>query len=520
MAAITRWVQYDIDAGGVAVDGNTGCQGSKGYSVSTAASVGDSFTIGSNNNRLYLDIDSQGGSTTYVTVQSGTDLDPRFIAKDITEKLHEIGASTYQIYGWQNAICRWENTPAHGNRFKIYSGSLGSSSAVTVGSGTNSINSTIGFSVFTEAGGSTGAEIGTQFDGTVLVSGTYYGFVDETYTVVITNDYDGSARGIDTPVASITYGGVLTTGGVYNYGADTTYTVTIDTTNGHTMGGGTGQVPTMSWASTGTADDSSVDTELLYADHWYKVGTRGLMVKFTDAIFEDGSWDITCYSPKYASGTSSNSAPGTAYFAYSSDRGDMGAAAVTAVSGSYTALGTRGLYISFVPADGADTLYYRDQFTITCSAPAPSAYDISSLNYGNVTVSTESDVKCVMFEIMSGAVQLSTVKFGLQSHGSFSNHNENDSDTYFRFGTVGPGNPKSGKEWYPNVTAADIDSDTPPAFLYATKANLGVVTTADDSESVGNTGLMGDPIWLNIHLGSSETGANSTINNRLYFDYA
>jgi hypothetical protein len=47
-----------------------------------------------------------------------------------------------------------------------------------------------------------------------------------------------------------------------------------------------------------------------------------------------------------------------------------------------------------------------------------------------------------------------------------------------------------------------------------------VVTNADDSESVGNFGLVSDPMWVNIKLGSAETGSNSTINLRTYLDYS
>jgi hypothetical protein len=122
---------------------------------------------------------------------------------------------------------------------------------------------------------------------------------------------------------------------------------------------------------------------------------------------------------------------------------------------------------------------------------------------------------------------MSAVKFGLQSHGTFSHHNENDSDTYFRFGTVGPSanagsNPTDGQEWWVDVAAADIDNDTPPAYLYATEDNLSVVASADASEDIGNLQLylQADPIWVNIRLGANETGANSTINYRLYFDYS
>jgi hypothetical protein len=162
-----------------------------------------------------------------------------------------------------------------------------------------------------------------------------------------------------------------------------------------------------------------------------------------------------------------------------------------------------------------------------CRPPQPSSYGISQLNYGNVTVSTESPVKTVTFEIMSGAYEISAVKFGLQSDGTFSHHDTGDSDTYFRFGTVGPGanagsNPTDGQEWWTDVTAADIDSDVPPAYLAATEDNLAVVASADLSEDLGSvqTFLQADPVWVNIRLGANETGANSTINYRLYFDYS
>ena len=131
-----------------------------------------------------------------------------------------------------------------------------------------------------------------------------------------------------------------------------------------------------------------------------------------------------------------------------------------------------------------------------------------------------------MFEVKSGAVEVSTVKFGLQSHGTFSHHNSGNMDTKFRFGTVGVSHFALGAssnekiEWHQNVVAADIDSDTPPPYLFATKENLSVVSTADDSEVVGNYGLVSDVIFVNILLGTNETGANSSINMRLYFDYS
>jgi hypothetical protein len=129
-----------------------------------------------------------------------------------------------------------------------------------------------------------------------------------------------------------------------------------------------------------------------------------------------------------------------------------------------------------------------------------------------------------MFEIMAGAKEISSVKFGLQSNGTFEHHDQGNNDTKFRFGTVGPGNNAStGVEWRTAVTAADISSDTPPSYLYATKEDLAVVADADNSETVGVStyhGMVADPIWLCVKLGASEVGANSTINYRIYFDFS
>jgi hypothetical protein len=283
----------------------------------------------------------------------------------------------------------------------------------------------------------------------------------------------------------------------------------------------------MSWTDTGNDTESSTDTELLYPDYWYKVGTRGLMVKFTDAVFSSDVWTIACYQPDYAQGSNVSAPVGIAQYTWSSERGDMSSSPITTNSGTPTRLGSRGLFIEFVNGVGSN-LQAGDEFFVICNAPKPSNYNITSLNYGNVTVSTESDVKVVMFEVESGAIEVSTVTFGLQSHGTFSHHSAGNSDTYFRLGTVGPDNPAgsspiNGIEWYPNIVAGDIDNDTPPSYLYATEDNLAVVATADASESIGNypmCGLTSDPIWLNIHLGASETGANSSINHRLYFDYS
>lgn len=509
MAAVTRWIEYGVTASGIVGlgDGQSGL-GTRAYSTATS-DVGDTFTIGASNNRLHFSID---GETEYVTVTSGSDLDPRSVARDITEKIHNLGKNDP---AFDQAMCLYEN-----NQFNLYSGSLGTSSAVSVISGTNTAHLTLGWGTKSETGG---LDTSNSYDGGVTTSGTYNGFFDEIYHIVINNEIS-----IQSPSkgGSNNYTGTITTGGVYNYGSTTTYTISIDTSNGTTMGGGTGNVPTMSWTSSDGTDGGG-PVELLYPDYFYEVGTRGLMVKFSDAVFNtcNPAWDITCNAVQYAEGTNGQAPAGTAKFVWGSNRGDDATSPATTSETSFVRLGTKGLYIKFT---GSTNLVAGDEFYVICTPPQPKAYDVTNLSYGNVTVSTESAVKCVVFEIRSGAVEIGAVKFGLQSHGTFEHHNENNNDTMFRFGTVGPGNsagnsPVDGLEWRTSVVPSDISSDTPPSYLYATRENLPVVADADSSESVGSSserGMLSDPIWMNIKLGASEVGANSNINYRVYFDYS
>jgi hypothetical protein len=476
------------------------------------------FTIGAANNRLHMTIN---GDSSYVTLASGVDLDPRFVARDITEKIHNLGKNDV---AWDQAQCVWEN-----GKLTLYSGDLGAGHSVVVVSGTNTSHIELGWGTKTEVGGSNNPPNGAanNYPSGVTVSGTYNGFFDEIYTVVINKEYN-----VVTPVkgGSNNYTGTITAGGVYYGAANDIYTLNINVTNGTTMGGGSGNVPKLSWTSV-LGDNSAAAVELLFPNYWYKVGTKGLQVKFSDAVFthcvDNAAWTVACNYPQYTYGTNAQAAAGSALYIWGSSRGDdLGAGSAVATSESgFTRLGSRGLYIKFT---GSGNLFQAgDMFQVICTPPQPKSYDITNLNYGNVTVTTESAVKCVIFEIVSGAIDMSTVKFGLQSHGTFQHHNAGNNDTYFRFGTVGPGNkaggsPINGLEWRANVVAADLSSDIPPSYMYATKANLGVVSDADDSESIGSSGYMGmtsDPIFLGVRLGSAEVGQNSTVINRTYFDF-
>jgi hypothetical protein len=524
MSAVTRWVKYDVTAAGVASTGgaNIGGRGTRGYDRASSP-VGDGFTIGTTSDRLYLSIDGGPVGSPFISLASGIALDPRFVARDITEKLHTANYNN----GWKYAQCVWEN-----NHLKIYSGSMAVGSQVVVASGINTAHLELGWGGAADrAGGVITTNPGD--DNYISVSGTYNGFFDETYTIVISNKIT-----LGTPVqgGANEYGGIAQVGGVFNYPSSVQYIIQSSDAGGPTPGGGTGYCPTLTWTTSPVVDDSSEPVEIRYADHWYKIGTLGLMMKFTDGIFNttnlpDNAWTVACLPANYATGTVSNAPKGTAEYIWGSNRGDNATTSIVtpfAGNGDWNLLGSRGLYVQFDTTDPypGQELTAGDVFTVLGTGPQPSSYDITNLNYGNVTVSTESPVRSVIFEIMSGAVLIDTVKFGLQSHGNFEHHGE---DTYFRFGTAGPGNNagtgnQSGLEWRANVTHDDLNNgtNTPPDWLYATKYNLLVVGDADASEAIGTStfgGMVADPIWLNIKLGQAEVGANSTINYRVYFDY-
>ena len=422
---------------------------------------------------------------------------------------------------WVHATCGWVN-----NSMILYSGDLGAPSIVTIASGVNTAYDTLGFTSNYQGNGTAHSykSGGNGYVGGISISGTWEGMFDEVYTIIINKEETvGTADH-----SSNTYGGTTTPGGQYGcLDGNTTYTITVSTTNGAMVGGGTGHVPTFTWTSTPYPDNSSASVEILYANHWYNIGTRGLRIKWTDAVFGSGdSWTVACTKPtQVTAGAAASALPGTALYVWSSNRGDDSDGATATSATEMKSIGKRGLSFQFTNA--SNQLYAGDEFRIVCRAPQPATngYGISSLNYGNVTVTTESPVKCVMFEIMSGAVMMTDVKFGLQNHGSFSYHPSGD--TFFRYGSIGGekmagGSSTERKEWRTNVVSTDIDSDNPPVYLYATKANLGEVQSADDSEIIGvyQGGLVSDFIYLCIRLGSDETGSNSSINHRIYFDYS
>lgn len=533
MAATSRWVRY-------AVAGTTGFtdvqEGTRGLQRGTA-NTSDKFTIpGSANNQMKVNIDGAAAPAPYqITLTSGTDLDPRFVARDIQRKIQTAGAGINSGFEYcQVEFSNYKSSNGFG-QFVIRSGSTGASSSVSITNGDSSVLSILGLnSLATENGsndhlGTSTDAVNAAYTGTATVSGVYRGAFDDMYQVTVGPDqYIGTATAGGGNTYGVSNAGVATAGGFWNGDSNETYTITVDTTNGQTVGGGTGNVPTFTVSST-QSDDVATAQEILYPNEPYYVGTRGLTIRFSDAPFGDGdTFTIVCTVPTTVDGSNATGSVGTAEYHYRSLLGDDSSSeTVTSVGG--TALGRKGLTLSF---SDSGVLTPRDEFKVICRGPTPEAFGVTNMVYGNVTVTTESPVKVHQFEIISGAIDMSSVKFSLQSHGTFSHHDAGNSDTFFRFGTAGfgkPGdgtsNPNEGPEWTTNVTASDLataktsGNTGAPIYLDSTVPDLAVVASADQAEDVGNRSLVSDFIWTNIRLGANESGANSSINYRLYFDF-
>jgi hypothetical protein len=543
MVAVSRFVRFDVTAQtfatGVSTDSEA--KGSRGFSRGTNLGAGDdSFTITKEvNDQLQITINGVGPEV--ITLSSGTDLDPRFVARDIEFRVHEANSDD----SFRFAQCNWRNgnngvSPVGSNNensFILYTGKLGNNSTnnfVSVASpGSRDARATLGWDTqSTQAGNDFSTLYPGGYTGSVEVSGTYGGQFDDFYTLLIS---DNEVVGPPTAVGSPTYNvGNIQTGGLYHHASqtDTTYSLVIDTTNGSTMGAGSTNVPQISWTSSPVTDNGG-PIELLYPDHYYDIGTLGLRMKFQDAVFgNNDQFQVVCSGASTVNGT-----PGTATYIWDSWLGDSSKAFSISPKATSTVspeqVGTRGVTVSF---ENTGTFSAGETFGIMARGPQPAEEPVTQLNFGNVTVSTNSPVRTVWFEIIAGAVSMSTVKFSLQSDGTFQHHDQGDNDTEFHFGTAGGGQsaPGSGptannQEEFPvdsvgqgRILATDIDSDTPPNYLYATRQDLPVVNSADNAEDIGNYqgGLVSDFIWLAIKLGANETGANSTINYRMFFDFS
>lgn len=514
MVATTRFVLFDNDAETVmtgATNESISGTGAPGY-VESASAASDTVTITAGvADQMQVNVDSNGFKQ--ITLTSGTNLDSRIVARDISYKLKQLVSAPEM----DNVLCEYLN-----NKFRITSSSLGTTSQVAVNNGSNDCLHLLGMAssqggpltVTTVAGQASSNN--AAYTGQLTIGGEYKGQFDDIYTVMIATSHPvGSVTGS----GGNTYAGTADSAGDWNESSDETYTITISTSNGSVMNAGTGNVPTFTVTST-QGDNVAAPIEILYSDYWYNIGTKGLRVKFTDAPFGDGDvFTVPCTAILYAQGTNTSAGVGTAEYVWSSRREGISSSSTTTQT-TGTAVGTKGATAAF---SASGNLTRRDEFRILCSAPQPTTLGVTTLNYGSVTVSTYSPVKSVWFELVSGATVLSNTKFGLQSHGTASHHNQGNSDTLFAFGNGGEGTPGSdGTEWKRAVTGSDLSSDTPPSYLAATEDNLSEVTTADNSETVGvaNGEMVSDFIHLAVKLGAAEVGANPSIVYRMFYDFS
>jgi len=507
MIAISRWNEYSVNA----TTGYTSALvGTPGYVKATNQSGTDAFTITGSTDNLRISIE---GEEHTLVLASGTDLDPRFVALDIQRKLQDsssLWSAPYDDYAL-NAKCEWEE-----GHFAIYLPPIGNGITVDVVPTAGEARTVLGFDATSKTDTTTATN---GYGGVVTISGTYHGQFDDIYTIIASkNSNYGSVT-----KTSGDYDGTVTIGGTYKSNTTRTYTITIDTTNGVTMGAGAGLVPQMSWSNNDNTDNGG-PIDLLYPDTWYAYGINGNRIKFTDSAFDTAVFQFTANGISQTHGSSPSGPVGTAYFIVRSLRGDDAAPALTSLTP--VDLGSQGLTVSWT----SDTIQARDYWVVYARSIAPTSDDagITTANFGNVTVSTDSPVKVVQFEIMSGAVIMDSLKFGLNNDGGFQHHQAGDNDTFVHFGTVGAGNPNdAGHQWETGITAVNLSEVTrktgpdagPPEELYSSVKDLTVVNSADDSEAVGNTGLVSDFIFLGIKLGASETSAN-TITYRIFYDFS
>lgn len=518
MVAVSRFVEFDVDtvtsftADSSAVGAGGGpAVGTPGYvETGNAANTSDTITIVQGvSDQLQVSVD--GGGFEQITLTAGTDLDSRMVAREIGFKLKQLVGAEFE-----HVLCTYVN-----NKFRIYSSSLGASSQVAVDNGANDCLHLLGMASsqggalsVNSVGGSDNKS--STYTGNATVSGVYKGQFDDIYTIFIGTTHPIS--GVNPDGGNI-YAGTATAAGDWNESVSETYTITISTASGSVLNAGTGNVPTMTWTSD-QSDNNASPVEILYSDYYYEIGSKGARIKFSDAPFGNGDeFQLVCTSIANSAPAETSSSVGTARYHWSSLReGKSSSSTVTSAVG--TAVGTKGLTIAF---SASGQLQRRDEFRILASGPQPQGLGITTLNYGNVTVSTYSPTKAFWFELISGATIMQNVKFGLQSHGTAAHHNEGNSDTLFAFGTAGEGDPASdGTEWRASVDAAsDLASDVAPSYLSATKENLDEVSTADASEDIANNSgeLVSDFIWTAIKLGVSETGSN-LVTYRVYYDYA
>jgi hypothetical protein len=477
---------------------------------------------------------NDGATTTSktFTLASGVNLDPRVIARDITDKMHKEYPVNSPV--WTAAICHWWKSG-----FLLLNGICGSNSMVRVDYTANSAAGALGFThgvagygsennILPDGGLATGNKVTNTWSGSMSSSGTLFNGSCDIYTITAVNSDSGEGQGTASVLthASGSYAGTVSLGGIYNYSDNTIYHMVVTVTGSASyMSGVTGNVPVMTWWGEGGDTTCSGAIELLYPNYPYPLGNKGLWVKFSNYPFSypSDAWAISASGINYAGG-SYNYQWGGAFrkIIWSSLKGDVQwTQQSTATFGNYFPVGRKGIYLS---ANQDYNVAPGDTIRVRIPGPVPYNFDITSINLGNITVTTSSRVFCVRFDLIGGAIELTNIKFSLLNDGGMAYHD--GSNTYFPWGTVGPGQKAVSYggsydvEWWSNVNVQDLIPPK-PGYMYAIDSNLVPVSTADDSKVIGVDpfdGLISDYIFCAVHLGADESGAKTAV-YRCYFDY-
>lgn len=490
------------------------------------------ITITSSNSDLMITMnDGLSASSKTFTLTSGVNLDPRVLARDITDMMHRQYPVNHPI--WTQAQCLW-----WGDGLKLRSGIAGSNASVKVEYTANSAASTLGFTHGTTAYGSdnnrlyngeisAGNKLTDTWSGSVSVSGTSFAGSYDEYVVVAVNSDAGTGQGSASIIthASGTYPGTVTLGGVYNFTTGTTYHLNVTVSGSASyMNGVKDACPVMDWYSDAGGGDttSSGSIQLLYPNYPYPLGNKGLWVKFSNAPFSypGDSWEIQASGIVTPVGYDYQWGSAMRKVIWSSFRGDTEwDYQDTDTYNNYFRIGRKGLYIS---ANQDYNVAPGDVLRFRIPGPVPYRYDITSIDLGNITVTTSSRVFAVRFDLVGGAVELTNLRFSLLDNGGMGYHD--GVNTAFRWGTVGPGqkavNTDYDVEWWNQVNVQDLVTPKPD-YLYAIDENLTEVTTADDSKVIGIDSfesLVSDYIFASIMLGADESG-QKTVVYRAYYDY-
>lgn len=537
-----RWVEYFTNSSGTTMSSsqNAGHTNSGMYGRGTPPALRGStpseipITLASDSNKLNIRMHNGVSESSKVyTLASGTNLDPRVIARDITDQMHRNPPVNHAV--WTSARCFWNY-----DAFELRGGICGYNATVTIDSTTNSAHTKLGLSTGVTVHGSdnnrlyngglaTDGKSVNTWSGSMTVSGTSFASSWDEYTIVAVNNDAGTGQGSASIVthASGTYPGTVTLGGVYNYSDSTTYHVNVTVSGSASyMNGVLDAVPVMDWYGTGGDTVSSGSQQLLYANYPYPLGNKGLWIKFSNAPFSypGDSWQILASGIIAPSGYNYQWGSAMRSVIWSSIKGDTSwditpNSGNTATFNNYFAVGRKGIYLS---ANQDYNVAAGDTLRVTLPGPVPYSYDISSINLGNITITTSSRVFTVRFDVIGGAVELTNVKFSLLSNGGMGYHD--GVNTAFRFGTVGAGQPATTTNydigWRNDVQVSDLVPPK-PEYLHTIVANLSEVSTADDSQTIGIDefdGLISDYIFNAIQLGADESG-QKTVVYRCYYDY-